>query len=85
MVPGAKGRLPALGLLLVLLVCVCISPGAGTAGSLSERLFIKLDRLRSRPLFLAGEAELGDRWRPALIVAAACRDDSEGERGLGGA
>jgi hypothetical protein len=41
-------------------------------GSLIERLFIRLDRLRSNPVvFLAGDALLGERCSPALIAAAA--------------
>ena len=35
-------------------------------------------------MFLAGEAPLGDRCKPALIAAAACSEESEGERGDGG-
>lgn len=63
----------------------CSSPGAGTAGSLSAKLFIRLERRRSRPGLRAGEAEVGARWcRPALIVAAACRLERVGERGDGG-
>lgn len=74
-------RLPERGLR----VC-CISPGAGIVGSLSEKLFKRLERRRSIDgLFLTGEAEaeVGER-RPALIVAAAWREDKEGERGDGG-
>lgn len=68
----------------VLPLC-CISPGAGTAGLFKDRLFIKLDLLLSSPrAVLLGEALLGVRWRPALMVAAACREDKGGERGEGG-
>jgi hypothetical protein len=35
-------------------------------------------------LFLTGEAESGERCKLALIMAAACREDKEGERGDGG-
>lgn len=45
------------------------------------RLFSKLDRRLS----MAGEALLGDRCSPALMVAAACREDKGGLRGDGGA
>lgn len=81
--------LPARGLVLVLLlllcVCVCISPGAGIAGSLSEKLFMRLDRRRSRlEVLRAGDEEPGERCKPALIVAAAWRLDKEGDRGEGG-
>ena len=50
------------------------------------RLFMRLDLLRSSAwLFLLGDALLGDRrCRPALIAAAACREDRLGERGEGG-
>lgn len=44
------------------------------------RLFISDDLRRSR----LGEALLGDRWRPALIVAAAWRDARDGDLGEGG-
>lgn len=56
-------------------------------GSLILKLFIRLDRLRSNPwLFLAGEAALplGERCSPALIAAAAWREDNEGDLGDGG-
>ena len=33
---------------------------------------------------LTGEADSGERCKPALIVAAACSEDKEGERGEGG-
>jgi len=47
-------------------------------------LFMRLERLRSM-VPLTGEADSGaPRCRPALIVAAACREDKEGERGEGG-
>lgn len=78
-------RLPLRELWLWLLVD-CISPGPGIAGSLSAKLFMRLERLRSM-LPLTGEADWGERWsrwRPALIVAAACREDKDGERGEGG-
>lgn len=65
------------------LIVVCISPGDGMAGSFKAKLFMRLDRLRS-VVFLTGEAESGARCKPALIVAAACREDKEGERGEGG-
>jgi len=46
---------------------------------------MRLDLLRSSPwLFRAGDALLGDRWRPALIVAAACSDERDGDLGDGG-
>jgi hypothetical protein len=61
----------------------CISPGEGMVGSLRAKLFMRLERLRSM-LFLTGEAESGERCRLALIMAAACREDKEGERGDGG-
>ena len=49
------------------------------------KLFMRLDRLRSRPWLLrAGEAPLGDRCKPALMAAAACSDDKEGDLGDGG-
>lgn len=73
-------RLPARGLPLL---CVCISPGAGIAGSLREMLFIRLDLRRSR-LLPTGEGDPGERCKPALIVAAAWSDDKEGDRGDGG-
>lgn len=44
------------------------------------RLFISEDLLRSKP----GEALLGERWRPALIVAAAWSEASDGDLGEGG-
>ena len=44
---------------------------------------MRLERLRSM-VPLTGEADSGARCRPALIVAAACREDKEGERGEGG-
>ena len=69
---------------LVLPVLCCISPGPGTVGSLIIKLFIKDDRLRSKPVFLAGDALLEERWRPALIAAAACNDDRLGDLGEGG-
>lgn len=62
-----------------LLLC-SISPGAGMVGSLCEMVFSRDDRRLSK----LGDAPLGDRWRPALIVAAAAREDNEGERGDGG-
>ena len=74
-------RLPLRGLWAF--VDGCISPGEGIAGSLRKKLFIRLERLRSM-VPLSGEADSGARWRPALIVAAACREDIEGERGEGG-
>ena len=67
----------------MLLLC-CISPGAGTLGSLMMRLFMRLDLLRSSPCILLGELLLGERCRPRLMVAAACSDDKGGERGEGG-
>lgn len=73
-------RLPLRGLWLFV---ACISPGDGMVGSFNAKLFMRLERLRSM-LFLTGEAESGDRCKPALIVAAACREDKEGERGEGG-
>lgn len=73
---SAIDRRPSLGLLLLL---VCISPGPGKL-SLSAKLVIKLDLRRSRT---AGDPEL-DECRLALIVAAACRLDSDGDRGDGG-
>lgn len=49
------------------------------------RLFIRLDRLRANPeLLLAGDAPLGERCRPALMAAAAWRDEREGDLGEGG-
>ena len=46
---------------------------------------MRLDRRRSSPVvFLAGLALLGERWSPALIAAAACRDAKDGDRGDGG-
>ena len=49
------------------------------------KLFIKLERLRSSPVLpLAGDALLGERCKPALIAAAACNDDTEGDLGDGG-
>lgn len=62
---------------------VCISPGDGMAGSFKAKLFMRLERLRSM-LCLTGEPDSGERCRPALIVAAACKLDKEGERGDGG-
>ena len=44
---------------------------------------MRLERLRPM-LPLTGEADSGARCRPALIVAAACREDKAGERGEGG-
>jgi hypothetical protein len=44
---------------------------------------MRLERLRSM-VPLTGEADSGARCSPALIVAAACREDKEGERGEGG-
>lgn len=38
------------------------------------------DRLRSK----LGDVTLGERCKPALMVAAAAREDNEGERGEGG-
>lgn len=35
-------------------------------------------------MFLAGDALLGERCSPALIAAAACSEDSEGDLGEGG-
>jgi hypothetical protein len=61
----------------------CISPGDGIVGSFNVKLFMRLERLRSM-LFLTGEAESGERCKLALIMAAACREDKEGERGDGG-
>ena len=46
-------------------------------------MFIRLERLRSM-VPLTGEADSGARCKPALIVAAACSEDKEGERGEGG-
>lgn len=43
-------------------------------------LFSREDRRLSK----LGDARLGERWRPALMVAAAAREDNEGERGDGG-
>lgn len=61
------------------------SPGPGWAGSLILRLFMREDRRRSSPwLVLAGDAPLGERCRPALIVAAAWREDRDGDLGEGG-
>jgi hypothetical protein len=50
------------------------------AGSFRVRLFRRDDRRRSMP----GETCEGERCRPALMVAAAWREDNEGERGEGG-
>ena len=44
---------------------------------------MRLERLRSM-VPLTGEADSGARCKPALIVAAACSEDKEGERGEGG-
>ena len=46
-------------------------------------MFMRLERLRSM-VPLTGEADSGERCKPALIVAAACSEDKEGERGEGG-
>lgn len=43
-------------------------------------LFMSEDRRRS----MLGDALLGERCKPELITAAACREDSEGDRGEGG-
>ena len=82
----ASDLLPSLGLLLLLPLDCCSSPGPGIAGSLMLKLFIRLERLRSRPwlLFLAGDALLGERCSPAFIAAAACSEDNEGDLGDGG-
>ena len=61
----------------------CISPGLGIAGSFKAKLFMRLERLRSM-LCLTGDPDSGERCSPALIVAAAAREDKEGERGEGG-
>ena len=46
---------------------------------------MRLDRLRSNPwLFLAGDALLGERCNPALMAAAACNEDKDGDLGDGG-
>lgn len=77
--------LPTRGLLLLLPLGCCNSPGPGTVGSFMLKLFIKLERLRSSPVLpLAGDALLGERCKPALIAAAACNDDTEGDLGDGG-
>ncbi len=82
---SASDRLSILGLPLLLPCDCCSSPGAGVVGSLRVRLFMRLDRLRSRPWLLrAGDAPLGERCRPALIVAAACSEDKDGDLGEGG-
>jgi hypothetical protein len=56
-------------------------------GSLRAKLFKRLERRRSM-VFLTGnpdgEVVGGDDRRPALRVAAACREDKEGECGLRG-
>lgn len=67
--------------LLVLLPFTCwSSPGAGIVGSFREILFKRDERLRSK----LGEALPGERCNPALMAAAAWRDDSEGDLGEGG-
>lgn len=49
-------------------------------GSLWEIVVSSEDRLLSR----LGDTPLGDRCSPALMVAAAAREDNEGDRGDGG-
>jgi hypothetical protein len=58
----------------------CISPGAGIAGLLISRL-VESDDLRrsSREAY-----DPGERWSPALMAAAACNEESDGDCGGGG-
>ena len=46
---------------------------------------MRLDLLRSRPGPRAGEALPGERCKPALISAAACSEDKDGDLGEDGA
>lgn len=78
----ANDLLPRRGLPFLLPLDCCSSPGAGWVESLSVRLFIRDDLLLVRSRL--GEWRTGDDCKPALIVAAAWSDESEGERGDGG-